>query len=168
MNYQNITSTETKPHIHSRVSADSYEGLYHSSSVNKPPADVYSFCQNEANLTKVLSELPEKTKNFLDLEFVNANSISDDSYQVVWRNKKAADIHGTLTLTLSPAPADKGTVLIVNAIYGDYSMIDEEPSDLINIFLKRMKALCETGQLATTKGQPNGKDEEEKHSTIKH
>jgi hypothetical protein len=168
MNNTTFASNELKPQVHPKFSPQTYEGIYHSSSINKSPSEVYAFCQNEANINKVLTDLPEKIKNFLDLEFVSANSISADVLQVQWRNKKSAEQQGLLTFTFSPAPAKKGTVVVANAIFGEYSMDDEGPSDLINIFLKRVKSLIETNQIATTKGQPNGKDEEEINTTTKH
>ncbi len=170
MNNVDVSTTKSQPRIYSKISADTYEGIYHSNSVNKSPAEVFSFCKNEENLKKVLVDLPEKIKNFLDLEFVSASptTTSGEMFQVRWQNRKTTDVQGTLTFNLSPSSHGKGTVLIANAIFADYTMDNDEPSDLINIFLKRMKALLETGELATTKGQPNGKDEKEMKETLKH
>lgn len=172
MNNTNLSTNEIKPHMHSQITPKTYEGLYHSSSINKSPAEVYALCQRESTLKKVLSDLPEEIKNFLNLEFVSAIQVGLDTYEVHWKNKKNVEPHGTLSFIISPAPAGRGTVLIANGIFGNFSMNDEEPSDLINVFLKRVKALCETGQIATITGQPNGKDEDENEnepdSTLKH
>lgn len=167
MNNKDLNFKEIKPQIHTKFFPQIYEGIYHSNTINKPPAEVYAFCQKKVKLQEALVDLPEKTKNFLDLEFVSANAV-DDGYQVQWKNNKTADKQGRLVFNLTPSPKGRGTVLIANAIFADYTMDDEEPSDLINIFLKRIKAFSETGQLATTKGQPNGKDEKEINETLKH
>ncbi|MBC7715136.1 MAG: hypothetical protein H7177_17455 [Rhizobacter sp.] len=167
MNNLNPIQKEIKPHIRTKFSPKSYEGIYHSRSINKAPADVYAFCQNEVIMKRVLQDLPEKTENFMNLEFISADKIGTDMYQIEWKNKKDSKIQGSLFLDISP-DAHKGSVVIANGIFGDYKMSNEEPSDLINLFLKRVKALCETGQIATTTGQPNGKDEKEMQQQLKH
>lgn len=167
MNNLNFTESESRPHLIQKISPETYEGIYHSRSINKTPAQVYAFCQSDENFKKVLQYLPNKIKNFLDLEFVQANSISKDTYQVEWRNVQSSETQGRLILTVSP-DAHKGSVLIANAIFANYTMENDEPSDLINILLKRIKALSETGELATTRGQPNGNDEKEINKTLKH
>lgn len=163
MNQTNLTSSETnfRPTVDSQFSTQKYEGIYHSNSINKSPELIYPLLKDEAQLQKIFSDLPEDLKNFLDLEFVGSNSVGDGKYEVKWKNKGSAEIQGTLTLTIERGPVGKGSTIIANAIFGDYSMDSDGPSDLINVFLKRLKALSETGQLATIKGQPNGKDESE-------
>lgn len=166
MNATEIDQTEVKVSSRPKVSPKAYEGIYHSNSINQPVEEVYMFLQNKSNLTKALSDLPEKIKNFIVPDFSAADALDGERFQVVWKN--SAEPRGTLTFNLSPAPGGRGTIVIANGIFGDYTMDDDEPSDLINLFLKRIKALSETGQIATTTGQPNGKDEDELKNEIKH
>lgn len=167
MNHENLTAPELKSHHHSISSPQNFEGIYHSTSVNKSPEEVYAFCQNESNLRRVLVDLPEKTKNFLDLEFVGASQTDNEAFQVNWRNKSNSEIQGTLTFIVSPS-SHKGAILIGNAVFADYTMNKEAPCDFINLFLRRLKGLAETGEIATIEGQPNGKDEKEIDKSIKH
>lgn len=74
MNGNNLTSIEQKLQIYTKMSPAIYEGIYHSNTINKSPAEVYAFCQNIIKLQEALVDLPEKTKNFLDLDFVSANA----------------------------------------------------------------------------------------------
>lgn len=172
MNEGQISSNQSgiKPHMVPNTSPQTYKGIYHSNTINKAPSEVYAFCQNEANLNQVLSNLPEKIENFLNLQFVGGYSLNDGMFKVEWKNKEKSDVSGHLILFISPRTIGEGSVVIANALFGEYRMENDGASDLINIFLKRMKALVETGQLATIKGQPNGKDEDEiiKSGTIQH
>lgn len=146
-----------------------YEGIYHSNIINKPLAEVYAFCQRKTSLQEALLDLPEKTENFLDLEFVNSNANANGKdFQVQWQNNKRAEKQGRLLFNLSPSLKGKGTVLVANAIFNDFDMENAEPNDLINILLKRIKSLCETGEIATTNGQPNGNINQEINETHIH
>lgn len=129
------------------------QGLYHSNTINKDSRTVYEFIKNESNIKKVLTDIPEELNNFLNLKLE-----SSDSDTVTYKNAPDTKVKGTLTFDIGSGPAGKGTVLSVQAMFENYSLKDETPSDLINVFLKRVKAMIETGVLATTKGQPNGED----------
>ena len=139
---------------------DLTQGLYHSNTINRNPAEVYEFAKTQSNLSKILSDLPPELENFLDLNLTSAESVATNSYRVIYTNTKAAKIQGVLTLELVPGPAMKGTVITAEGKFGNFRNTDEGPSDLMNVFLKRVKAMVETKVLATTKGQPNG---EHKH-----
>jgi hypothetical protein len=146
---------------------DLTRGLYHSNTINKSPDEVYEFAKSWDNLKNLFEDLPEELENFLDLKLSSAESVASDSYRVVFTNNPDAKIQGILTLEIFPGPAAKGAVITALGKFGHYSSKNEGPSDLINIFLKRVKAMIETKVLATTKGQPNGKkttsDAEIKH-----
>ncbi len=139
---------------------DLTQGLYHSNTINKNPAEVYEFTKTQSNLSKILGDLPPELENFLDLTLTSADSVANDSFRVVYTNAKTAKIQGMLTLDMSAGPASKGTVIIAQGKFGNFTTKDEGPSDLMNVFLKRVKAMVETKVLATTNGQPNG---EHKH-----
>lgn len=151
-----MEATTTRPRdikSQSSFTPDFTQGLYQSNTINKDPQTVYEFVKEGSNLKKVLSDIPEEINNFLDLKL--DSSTSD---RVVYKNSMDAKIQGALSFDIGAGPAGKGTTLSVQAKFGDYSLKDENPSDLINLFLKRVKAMIETGVLATTKGQPNGED----------
>lgn len=138
---------------------DFNKGLYHSNTVNKEPEIVFNFVKDQANLKKILSDLPEGVENFLELEKVNSLTAANGQFKVEYKNNESAKMQGNLKIEIGSGPAGKGATLTAFADFGDYSFKDEGPSDLINIFLKRIKAMVETGMIATTKGQPNGNEE---------
>lgn len=134
-------------------------GLYHSNTVNKDINSVREFARKESSVKALMNDLPEDMKNFLDLKLVDAAGPA-----IKYANHKDAKIQGELTLEFSEGPGGKGTVVRATATFAKYTSKDDGPSDLINLFLKRMKAMIETGVLATTKGQPNGKDESDRQT----
>jgi hypothetical protein len=138
---------------------DKEHGFYNSTTINLTPQEVFSFWQDEENVEKVLMDLPKGIENFLDLSLISAENTDDDEFEIHWENKTEAKIQGTLSFILRKAPADRGTILSAVAIFDKFNWNDEGPSTLMNIFLRRMKALSETGVLATTKGQPSGREE---------
>lgn len=138
---------------------DRDRGFYHSQTVFLPIEDVYDFLQKKENVEKVLTNLPHTMNNFLQLEFVGASEAQEGGFEVNWKNSEKATFQGTLTFVLKEAPANRGTYVAAVAVFDKFSWRDEEPSDLMNGFLKRLKMLMETGQIATTKGQPSGREE---------
>lgn len=151
-----LNKSESKGHF---PLPEEEHGLFNSSTVRLEPDIVFDFCQKKENVEKVLADLPMGIDNFLDLTFVSAERTSQDQYEIKWKNKPESKVSGTLSFLLQKAPVDHGTILIAEAIFDNYNSKGQDPSDLMKIFLKRMKALLETGVIATTKGQPSGRDE---------
>ena len=155
------TTTKTRDisSHHPFTTPDFTQGIYHSNTVNKDPLAVYEFAKVEANILQLFSDLPDGIENFFDLKLIDSSATSFTQYTVKYANNEKAKIKGELTLEMEPGPAGKGTVITAFAKFKNYSSKDEGPSDLVNVFLKRIKAMVETGVLATTKGQPSGEDE---------
>jgi hypothetical protein len=134
-------------------------GLFNCSTINCSPARVFSFCKEAGNVEKILSDLPLGTENFLNLNLISSDQNASGVYQVQWENKPDSKATGTLIFNFKAAPMNRGTILAAEAVFDNFKIKDDEPSLLMNIFLKRMKSLLETGEIATTKGQPSGRDE---------
>ena len=141
-------------------------GYFNSATVRLEPSEVFKFCQDESHVQKVLEDLPVDVENFLSLKLISAEDIGKDQYKIVWENKADQKISGRLIFLLTKAPIDHGTFLSAEANFESINFKTDSPSTLINIFLKRMKALMETGELATTKGQPSGREEIESPKTL--
>lgn len=139
--------------------AEKEHGYFNSSTVNLPVRQVFTFCQNEENIKRVLADLPDTIENFLDLQFIGTKEKSEDHFEARFENKSEAKVQGSLVFTFKKAPGERGTILSAFALFDKFSWKDNSPSDLMNIFLKRLKALAETGEIATTKGQPSGREE---------
>lgn len=134
-------------------------GYYYSSTVNCSPEVAYNFCQGEENVKKVLTNLPDVFENFLDLNLSNKEQLNQNEYKIVWQNRPDSKTQGTLTFLIKKAPADRGTFITAEAQFEKLSFKEDGPSTIINLFLQRMKALLETGEVPTTKGQPSGREE---------
>jgi uncharacterized membrane protein len=86
--------------------------------------------------------------------------------RLVWESVRDADVPWALILTLRPAPKDRGTEVHLRMTYGPPGGLlgsiaagmadDNEPGRSIAQDLRRFKQLIETGEVATTQGQPRG------------
>lgn len=132
-------------------------GYYNSQTILLDPVEVFNFCQDSQNVKKVLSDLPVDVENFLELNLLSAEQIETDQYRILWSNK--SKVSGNVTFLLKKAPFDRGTFLSAEASFDKFNFKEDGPSTLMNIFLKRFKALMETGEIPTVKGQPSGREE---------
>jgi uncharacterized membrane protein len=90
---------------------------------------------------------------------------SIDDVRRAW---SSADIDGDATF--SEAPGDLGTEVRVTAASDRQSAFKEivgawksdDPGDSLSTQLRQFKALLETGEVATTKGQPSGREATDK------
>lgn len=137
---------------------DKEQGFFNSSTFALPVDEVFEFCQHPEYVEKILSDLPLNLENYLDLEFVSAEK-KLDQYEIHWENKSDAKVQGRLSFYLKKAPFKRGTILTAVANFDKFKIKSDSSSDLMNIFLKRMKALAETGEIPTTTGQPSGREE---------
>lgn len=85
---------------------------------------------------------------------------------LAWRSAPGADVDNQGEVRFDPAPGGKGTLLQVRMQYRPPAgragalvarLLGEEPSIQVRQDLRRFKQLLETGEIATTKGQPEGK-----------
>lgn len=138
-------------------------GFFHSCTIFSSSAQVYEFCRKKENIMLVFRDLPEEIQKLLSLEVT-----SSSSQTVAITNSENSKLALTGTLTFAAAPADRGTVVTAEAFFevpGSkllsrlLDVENPEPSILVGIFLRRLKAQLETGEMATTKGQPSGREE---------
>jgi hypothetical protein len=134
-------------------------GYFHSATIAVEPEKVFEFCQDSENVKNVLTDLPVDVDNFLDLHLISAIQIEANQYKVQWSNKSNSKLAGNVVFLLMKAPYNRGTYLSAEASFDKLNFNDEGPSFLMNVFLKRFKALLETGEIPTTKGQPSGREE---------
>lgn len=134
-------------------------GHYHSANILKSPQFVYEFLQNPENLKHALKNLPDDLQNYLNLELIKANASDADEYEVIWENLEDSPVSGAISFHCQRAPENRGTILLAQASFSNFSSSDDDPSELIRFFVKRLKALMETGVIATIQGQPSGREE---------
>lgn len=86
--------------------------------------------------------------------------------RLAWRSVGSADVDNSGEVEFAPAPGGRGTTVTVRLRYAPPAgklgaaaarLLGEEPSQQIAADLRRFKQLLETGEIATTSGQPNGR-----------
>ena len=153
-NKSEITSESSR--IHPLLEKE--HGFYHSANLTLSVDEVYKACQDKSKFDRVLQDLPDNVENFLDLVLQKFEQIGNKQYKVVWENHESSKVSGTLTLLLTESIGRPGTWITAEANFSKFNFNSEGPSTVINIFLKRLKALIETGEIPSIKGQPSGRE----------
>ncbi len=161
------TQPDNQQTTHRPKSLPLEKGFFHSCTVRLDPSKVFSLCQDRKNLKKVLEVLPEFVAKRIELDEIKQD-IDQTNMKITWSNTNQSSVQFSANLFLSEAPAGRGTYMAAEAFFEvpkskiliDILQVDDpEPSMLVGAFLRRLKALFETGEIATTKGQPNGNEE---------
>lgn len=146
--------------------------------INKPAADLYRFWHNFENL-------PQFTKHLQDVKVLSdrrshwttrgplgsrvewdAKILEDwEDRSISWISEEGADIANSGFVRFKPLSHDRGTEVTVGIEYhppvgvvGDAiaKLFGESPKQQIGDDLRQFKMLMETGEIATTEGQPRG------------
>lgn len=156
----------------------------HAITINKSPEEVYSFFRNFENLQKVLKGFDEikilnenvshwkvQSKTGFDLSWIAQITEEVPNHKISWASPQSftsAEVKIKGSVWFIKAPVDKGTIVSVAM---DYDVIGGKASELVAYFagedpdtlmqtnLKRLKAYLEVGEIATTEGQPSGREE---------
>ncbi|MBE9181970.1 SRPBCC family protein [Oculatella sp. LEGE 06141] len=146
--------------------------------INRPVAELYRFWHNFEALPHFMKHLKEVkvyddkrshwiTSGPLDstIEW-DAEIIEDrDNELIAWRSVAGADVDHSGVVRFRPTPNDRGTEVNVVTEYnppagaiGDAiaKLFGESPDQQLGDDLRRFKMLMETGEIATTEGQPKG------------
>lgn len=148
--------------------------------IERPASELYSYWRNLTNLPNFMGHLKSvtyrnETKTVshwvanapLDLSVEwDAEIIKDEpDHLIAWNALDNADISNCGFVRFQPATGDRGTQVkvvleyqppggaLTNAIA---KLFGESPQQQIGDELNRFKQLMETGEIATTKGQPKG------------
>lgn len=157
------------------------EKIHRSITINKSPAEIYTFFRNFGNLPYFMKDLisltviSEKISHWVvQLEHgpkVEWDAeIIDEKYgeMISWKTVGKTEVEQAGTIWFSKAPINLGTVVRLHLAYSipagkigkiTTKLIGEDPETLILINLRRLKAYLETGEVPTTQGQPNGRDQ---------
>ena len=138
------SETASRPNVSPIFTADQSLQTHQSITIGLPPEEIFSFLKN-------LNQTRDKIK--WDIEAVGDESGSTISWKSIPGTKM--DISGAILL--SAASAGRGT--IVQLIFGPTLSVGKIAEAQALISLKRLKAFLETGEIPTTEGQPNGREE---------
>jgi uncharacterized membrane protein len=147
--------------------------------INETPQALYAFWSNLENLPMFMSHLKSVAKTSERMSHWVAkgpigttiewdSEVVDDQQDVRigWRTLPDSEIRHEGIVTFEPAPGGRGSIVRVEMIYWPPAgkvgvqlarLLGEEPSVQINRDLRKLKQLIETGEVATTLGQPSGK-----------
>lgn len=146
--------------------------------IGKPVEELYRFWHDFENLPRFMKHLEQvkvydgKRSHWVasaplgaKVEW-DANIINDqENHLIAWASVEGADVDNSGFVRFQPATGGRGTevkvVLEYNIPGGVISaaiakLFGEEPEQQIGDDLRRFKMLMETGEIATTEGQPKG------------
>lgn len=147
--------------------------------INSPPETIYRFWRNLENFPRFMRHLVEvkstgeRTSHWIatapagtrvewDAEIVEDEANS----RIAWRTLPSSTVEHEGVVSFEPAPGGRGTIVRVSMSYVPPAgkvgvrvakLFGEEPNLQIDSDLRCMKQLIETGEIATTDGQPTGR-----------
>jgi uncharacterized membrane protein len=147
--------------------------------VNKPAAELYNFWRKLDNLPKIMkhvelvAQLDEKRSHWVsksplggtiewDAEIVN----DVPNQRIVWRSIENSGVSTSGSVEFCESSGSRGTEVHVAMQFNPpggiatkalSKLFGEDPSKQLTEDLRRFKQLMETGEIATTEGQPSGR-----------
>jgi uncharacterized membrane protein len=147
--------------------------------INKSPAELYSFWRNFENLPRFMNHLesvrslgrdrshwvakaPAGTTVEWDAEVYNEK----ENELIAWRSLEGSQVDNAGSVHFEPATGGRGTTLRVSLKYDPPGgivgatiarLFGENPEQQIDEDLRRFKQLMETGETTTVAGQPAGR-----------
>ncbi len=163
-----------------RERADEGTEVTRSVTINKPVGELYSYWRNLENLPQIMRHLESVTMTGarsshwvakgpagLDIEWDAETTEELENERLAWRSLPDADVQNEGEVRFRPAPGDRGTEITVSLTYHPpggalgaavAKLFGREPYQQIGEDLARFKQQQETGEIATIKGQPSGRD----------
>jgi uncharacterized membrane protein len=146
--------------------------------VNRPPEELYRFWRELQNLPRVMPHLesvqplgdecfhwvakgPAGTRVEWDSEIIDDRP----NERLAWRSLEGSDVYNAGSVRFDPAPAGRGTYVTVELLYEPPAgtlgvamakLFGRDAGQEVRADLRAFKMLMETGEIATTEGQPRG------------
>ncbi|MBV9957253.1 MAG: SRPBCC family protein [Acidobacteria bacterium] len=147
--------------------------------INKSPAELYSFWRNFENLPRFMNHLesvqvtgdnrshwvakaPAGSTVAWDAEIYNEK----ENELIAWRSLEGADVDNAGSVRFESDPNGRGTIVRVTLKYDPpggtlgklvAKLFGEAPDQQVEEDLRRFKQLMEAGETPTTEGQPSGR-----------
>jgi len=146
--------------------------------INRAPEELYGYWRNLGNLPRLMPELA--SVEVLDARRSHwvahgparsrpewhADIINDVPNELIaWRTTPTSDVVSAGSVRFEPAPIGRGTLVRIKLQYDPPGgrlgkaaawAMGESPGQVIREGLRRFKQLMESGEIATTEGQPRG------------
>lgn len=148
--------------------------------INKPRAEVYAFWRNFENLPKFMRHVHSVSRLDGNRSHWIAQSLGGRTVEwdaemnnevenqlIGWRTLPGSDVDSAGSVRFHTAPGGRGTEIHLSLQYNPpggelgaavLKLIGSDPARQIQEDLRRLKQLLETGEIATTQGQPHGRD----------
>lgn len=146
--------------------------------VNRSPEECYRFWRDFTNLARFLTHVEsvqvtsERRSHWTvsgpaGLTFEWDAEITEDAPNqcIAWRSLPGADADVCGSVSFEPGPAGRGTIVRIDMQYTPpagragaavIKLFGVDPGQQHNTDLRRFKQILETGEIATTEGQPSG------------
>jgi uncharacterized membrane protein len=167
--------SRTKP----RADATFGKPIHKAITINRPADEIYRFWRNFENLPRFMNHLDRVTALSdtqshwvakgpagLKAEW-DAEIVEDHPNEMIsWRSLPGSRVENEGAVYFEPATGNRGTIVRVEVKYRPpggalgkafAALFGEAPSKQIAVDLHRVKQLLETGEIATTEGQPSAR-----------
>ncbi|WP_341530909.1 SRPBCC family protein [Nostoc sp. UHCC 0302] len=177
--YQGATKQSTIQQAQEAIGVNKPIKVEKTVTINKSADELYRFWHNFENLPTFMKHLKsvkvynEKRSHWItnaplgnSVEW-DADILEDRENEFIsWASVEGADVDNSGFVRFKKAPGDRGTEVKVVLEYNPpggaltaavAKLFGEEPEQQIGDELRRFKMLMETGEIATTEGQPSGR-----------
>lgn len=149
--------------------------------INKSPAEIYSFWREFGNLPRFMKHLESVTTLASGISRWVAKGATGESVEwdaeiynekenelISWRSLPGSEFVNAGTVRFEPAAGDRGTIVRVTMNYNVTGgrvtaalarLLGQAPERLVAEDLRRLKQILETGEVATIEGQTSGRAE---------
>jgi uncharacterized membrane protein len=147
--------------------------------INRSPEDLYRIWRNFQNLPKFMKHIESveilsdnrsrwtaKVPGGKKLQWESEILLDRPNEEIVWRSLENSDVQNSGSVRFEPAPARRGTRVIIQMEINELpglvgstiaKLVGKVPEQIIQEDLRAFKQLTETGEIATTEGQPSGR-----------
>jgi uncharacterized membrane protein len=147
--------------------------------IDRPAEDIYRFWHDTENLPRIMNHIESvreigpgrthwvaKAPAGMHVEWDSEIVENRPNELIAWRSLEGSDVDHSGSVRFMRAPGGRGTVVTVETDYRPpggtigakiAKLFGETPAKQIAVDLHRLKQLLETGEIATTKGQPAGR-----------
>jgi len=167
-----------------RIQENGHDGIYvqHSITVNRPRDELYRIWRNFENLPRFMKHLASVdadeasdrkhshwiTKGPLGRQIEWDSEVTEDCENelLAWQSLPGSIVESRGRVEFMDAPGGRGTILHVDMQYlplggsvgaAFAKLFGDEPGQQVRDDLRAFKQIIETGEIATTRGQPSGR-----------
>lgn len=160
----------------------------HAITIGRPLDDVFKFWRNLQNLPKFMKDLDAvnmigSQKSHWVVRLKSGRTVEWDAQiteevqnqKISWASMEGSEVSTSGQVTFQKASGNRGTVVSLSMDYkipggrlAEWATFftGEDPDTLAITNLKRLKQYLETGEIATTQGQPSGRTEDQSAAAL--